>query len=185
MQKFLRLYRTLLIFIGRVELVLAGSLLLLMVFTIVLQVVLRSGFGNPLSWMEEAMTYAFVWLTFLGASIGMKKMRHIKLVAIPSLLPDTGRLICRILIWLLSLWLLVVLLRHLVPIMAIEGSAVTVALPIDLPRSAFFSGALFVSCIMMLLCVFYYFLADVCRLIGLSGLNIEHESVLRREEEPF
>ena len=33
--------------------------------------------GRPIAWVEEIATYAFIWMTFVGASLGLKEGRHI------------------------------------------------------------------------------------------------------------
>jgi hypothetical protein len=57
-------------------------------------------------------------------------------------------------------------MRELVPVMAIEGRARTVALPVELPRSYFFSVPLFVSSALMLWTAAHYFIANVPVLLG-------------------
>lgn len=59
------------------EYLLVGSL----VFTVILvfvQVVMRYVFQNSLSWSEELARFIFVFQTWLGASLGVKYRRHIR-----------------------------------------------------------------------------------------------------------
>ena len=44
---------------------------------IFVQVVSRYVFNNSLTWSEEVGRYVLIWITFLGASIGVKKYSHI------------------------------------------------------------------------------------------------------------
>ena len=168
MEKFLKGYSVFLTWIGKAEIVFASFLILGMTFLIVLQIILRSLFNQPLSWMEEAMVYSFVWLIFIGASIGLKMRRHVKIVAIPSILPRRQGLVLKLIANIIVFWLLIVLLKNLFLVIPIESNASTVALPIDLPRSLFFSVALFVSVTLMLITVPYYFLLDLRKVISNS-----------------
>lgn len=173
--------RRILEYIGRVELVIGGILLLFMVLLITLQVILRSVFNQPLSWMEEAVTYTLVWLTFVGASVGLKQLRHVTIVTFISKLDSEQRGIFRLLADLIIVWLLAMLIVYAYRIIPIEGSATTVALPIDLPRSLFFSAALFVTAILMSITMLYYTIADVLVMLGVK--RVGKEAVLAKEKE--
>lgn len=144
-----RLVRTCLYHIGQIEMVIAGAILIGIVLMILAQVLLNAGLGNPITWEQEAGAYALVWLTFIGASIGLKQLRHVTIVSFVGKLPFRLRCAVRALVFVIILWTLYVLMRELSPIMTIEGRATTVALPIDLPRSYFFSVPLMVSCALM------------------------------------
>ena len=51
----------------------------LMVAVIFLQVIMRYVFSNSLSWSEELGKFLFVWITWLGISLGERKGEHIKI----------------------------------------------------------------------------------------------------------
>ncbi|HBT47612.1 MAG TPA: TRAP transporter small permease [Peptococcaceae bacterium] len=57
--------------------VLLGLLMFLMVVVIFVQVIARYVFHNSLSWSEEIGRYLFIWITFLGAVIGVKERLHV------------------------------------------------------------------------------------------------------------
>src|SRR5690606_8101837 len=64
--------------IARLEI---SALVVAMTFIIVsiaLQTVTRYAFGRPITWVEEGAVYAFIWITFVGASYGAKQARLIK-----------------------------------------------------------------------------------------------------------
>jgi TRAP-type C4-dicarboxylate transport system permease small subunit len=44
-----------------------------------LQVVLRTFFNEPQTWVEELSRYIFVWVVFVGAAIGVYHDNHIRL----------------------------------------------------------------------------------------------------------
>lgn len=150
--------RTGLRWIGRIELVLASAILMGIVLMILVQVLLNAGLGNPITWEQEGGAYALVWLTFLGASVGLKQMRHVTVVSFVGRLPARARNATRALVFAGIIWTLLVLLRELGPIMEIEARSTTIALPIDLPRSYFFSVPLILTSSLMLLTALFYFL---------------------------
>ncbi|WP_338946764.1 TRAP transporter small permease [Fusobacterium canifelinum] len=51
----------------------------LMVIIIFVQVIMRYIFNNSLSWSEELGKFLFVWISWLGISIGAKRKEHIKI----------------------------------------------------------------------------------------------------------
>src|SRR5215211_8280409 len=65
--------------LGAIERVAGVFLIALMVVTITVQVVTRYAFGQPLVWVEELATYSFIWSVFLGAALGLKEMRQIRI----------------------------------------------------------------------------------------------------------
>ncbi len=151
MESTLRTVRRALFHIGRIEMVLAAAILVGIVLMIVVQVLLNAGLGRPITWEQEAGAYALVWLTFIGASIGLKCMRHVTIVSFVGKTSPRVRSAIRAIVFGLILWTLYILMRELSPIMTIEARSTTVALPIDLPRSYFFSVPLMVSCALMTL----------------------------------
>ena len=158
--------RTVLGMIGRIETAFAAAVLVGIVAMIVAQVALNAGLGDPLAWEQEAGAYALVWLTFVGASVALKRMRHVAIVGFAGRLPPRARALARALVFVLTLWTLCVLMRELVPIMRIEARATTVALPLDLPRAWFFSVPLMVASALMTLTVGLYL---VEALVGAFG----------------
>ena len=72
-------------------------------------VVLRYAFNSGISISEEISRYLFVWLTFLGAVIGMHDRAHLGMESVVQRLPRLGKKICLALSDLLMLgccWLL-------------------------------------------------------------------------------
>ncbi|MGB9825325.1 MAG: TRAP transporter small permease [Desulfofundulus sp.] len=62
-------------------------LLLVMVITTFLQVFFRYVIFYSLPWSEEVSRYALVWLTFIGASYGLKRGIHVAVEALVQALP--------------------------------------------------------------------------------------------------
>jgi C4-dicarboxylate transporter DctQ subunit len=72
-------------------------LLAVMVVTTFLQVFFRYVIFHSLPWSEELSRYALVWLTFIGASCGIKRGIHVAVEALTQALPPRARrLLCQL-----------------------------------------------------------------------------------------
>jgi TRAP-type C4-dicarboxylate transport system permease small subunit len=91
-----------------VELVVMVAFVTFVVLSFV-QVVLRYGFGQPLTWSEEVSRYLFVWVVFLGGGVAARYHGHIVLDFVVSVLPPRIRLLLGTLMGLLSVAMLLVL----------------------------------------------------------------------------
>jgi TRAP-type transport system small permease protein len=91
-----------------VELVVLVAFVTFVVLSFV-QVVLRYGFGQPLTWSEEVSRYLFVWVVFLGGGVAARYRGHIVLDFLVSALPSRIRLLLGALMGLLSVAMLLVL----------------------------------------------------------------------------
>lgn len=169
-----RLVRQGLFRIGQFEMMFAAAILVGIVLMISFQVLLSAGMGRPITWEQEAGAYSLVWLTFIGASIALKQMRHVTIVSFVSKLPYRLKNLVRAIVYALILWTLYMLMRELTPIMAIEARSTTVALPIDLPRSYFFSVPLLVSCVLMSLTTALFFIEAILGVVG----QVQDETLL-------
>jgi TRAP-type transport system small permease protein len=74
-----------------VVMVLCLVVMLVMVFG---NVVLRLGFNTGIDLSEEMPRFAFVWMTFLGAIVGMRRRAHLGVDMLVQALPVFGRRIC-------------------------------------------------------------------------------------------
>ena len=146
MEKLRVLIRTILYRIGQIEMLLAATILIGIVLMIFAQVLLNSGLGRPILWEQEVGAYGLVWITFLGASIALKQMRHVTIVSFVGGLNFRLRNLIRAIIWLIILFTIYSLIHALTPIMIIEYRASTVTFPLHFPRSYFFSVLLILSC---------------------------------------
>jgi TRAP-type C4-dicarboxylate transport system permease small subunit len=81
----------------------AVLIILVAVMTVVvfLQVVYRYVLTQPLHWSEELARYLFVWLSILGATLGLQKRGHFGLDFFYRMFPDKGRRFLQFLIYLL------------------------------------------------------------------------------------
>lgn len=71
--------------------VLCIGTMLVMVFG---NVVLRIFFNTGIDLSEEIPRFAFVWMTFLGAIVGMRKRAHLGVDVVVKLLPVWGQKLC-------------------------------------------------------------------------------------------
>ncbi len=129
--------------LGRLERAIGILLVVTIVVSITIQVFTRYVFGQPLVWVEELAGYCFLWSVFIGASVGMKQLRHIRIETFVSRLGTRGRSF-----WRATSWLLVCILAGTVSyqawdIMEVESRSRTISLPVDLPRHLFYSVPLF------------------------------------------
>lgn len=71
--------------------ILCMVVMLVMVFG---NVMLRMFFNTGIDVSEEIPRFAFVWLTFLGAVVGMRRRAHLGVDVVVRLLPMLGRRVC-------------------------------------------------------------------------------------------
>ena len=159
-------YKRLLDRIGAVEQAFGIGLILLIVTAITAQVFTRYALGRPIAWVEESATYAFIWMTFVGASLGLKHARHIMIATFGARLPARWGAALRVAVWLLVLAMLAVLMVQGFKVMGVEGRSRTISLPVALPRSLFYSLPLTLSAVSMALTAVYLALKELPILAG-------------------
>ena len=71
--------------------VFCGLLICGMILAITAQIFWRYGLQNPLVWAEEVARLLFLWTTFLGASIAVRKRANISIDAVVERLPVKSR----------------------------------------------------------------------------------------------
>ena len=84
----------------------------LMVFFIFLQVIMRFVVGHSLVWSEELGKFIFVWLSWLGISIGERRNEHIKITLLTDRLPAKWQKVFEILAYLVLLAILGVIIYY-------------------------------------------------------------------------
>jgi TRAP-type C4-dicarboxylate transport system permease small subunit len=154
-------YKRLLDAIGAVERILGVALIALIVITITFQVITRYAFNYPIIWVEETATYAFIWGTFVGASLGLKKNRHIKIETFVMMLDARKAALARFVGFFFIALLMVILIKNGWIVMMMENRSYSIALPIPIPRMWFYSGPLVISAASMLLTCIYVMLVEI------------------------
>lgn len=162
----LSLYKRVLDRIGAFEQGLGVALIALIVTSITVQVFSRYALGRPIAWVEETATYAFIWMAFVGASLGLKQGRHIVIETFGSRVPPRAAAALRALIWVLVLVTLVVLVVQGQKVIGIEGRSKTISLPVELPRSWFYSMPLTLAAVSMAFTALYGLLLELPILAG-------------------
>ena len=165
MLTFLRITGRLLDFLGAAEKAFGVLLIATMVVTISIQVFTRYALNWPLVWVEELATYCFIWGAFVGAALGHKHQRHIRIESFVPRLPPRGRTAMRIAANLLTILLCMVLARTALSVMGIESRSRSIALPIDIPRMWFYSVPLFVCVCSIALTSAWFVLRDAIELV--------------------
>ena len=66
-------------------------LMAVMVVVAFVQVVLRYVFNDPLAWNEEVARWCFVWMTFLGAALAVKRNAHVRIDNLLLAFPPLGQ----------------------------------------------------------------------------------------------
>jgi TRAP-type transport system small permease protein len=159
-------YKRVLDHIGTAERSLGIALILYMVTAITVQVFTRYVLGRPIAWVEESATYAFIWMSFVGASVGLKQGRHILIATFGAHLPPRWAAGMRALVWALMLLTLLVLVVQGWKVIGVEGRSSTISLPIELPRSWFYSLPLTLSAASMILTALYLWLQELAVIAG-------------------
>lgn len=68
--------------------------MVVMFVLVFINVVLRLFFNSGIDISEELPRYAFIWMTFVGAVIGMRKHAHLGVDMVVAALPVFGRKVC-------------------------------------------------------------------------------------------
>lgn len=145
--------------VGRIELYFSISILVIMVASLFANVVMRYVFRSPLPWAEEVAVYCFIWLTFLGASVALKRRRHL----VMSLLPEKKlSLRAKNAFKFFAYFCLAALLIFLViqgsRAMSLQRAMHTIALPLRISSMYFYAVPLVVGSVSMLITTVYFIL---------------------------
>lgn len=161
MTRILEPWQSLLRTIATVERVVLVLLIANIVVNITAQVISRYLFGHPLVWVEEVATYSFIWATFVGAALGLKYDRHVKIETFAGRLRRRGAAALKALVFGLILALILWMLPKVWTNMLLEMRRMTIALPHPVPMGWFFSVPLMVGAASMALTAAYRLLAEI------------------------
>jgi len=88
-----------------------GIITLLMFGSLITQVLCRYFFNSPLSWPEEFTMFLMAWMSFLGASVALRRWSHIGVDLFINMLRGKARtlffLLVRLLVFAFALFLLI------------------------------------------------------------------------------
>lgn len=94
--------------VEKVILFILAIILAIMVIALFLQVILRYLFKSATPWAEELARYAFIWLSMLGATVAMRRGRHMNMDYFVNLLPQNIGKITNIVAHILIIFFLAV-----------------------------------------------------------------------------
>ena len=165
-ERGLAAWRRALAAIAVVEQVVGVLLVANIVLQIGAQVFSRYLLNRPLVWVEELATYSFIWATFIGASLGLKRLRHVRIETFVNRLGARRQAAFRALAYAAMLALLAVLLPQAWIVMGVEGRSLSISLPVLVPRSWFYSIPLFVGAASMAFTLAYLLAAELWAFAG-------------------
>lgn len=167
--------------IGRLERLIGVLLLSTIVVSITAQVITRYLFGQPLVWVEELAGYCFLWGVFLGAAVGMKELRHIRIDTFVSRLSARAQALWRVLTWGIATACCVIIAVQAWDIMDVESRSRTMSLPVDLPRHLFYSTPLFVCTVSIAFTGLYLVCAELARAAHTRPVDAEQARQAREQ----
>ena len=136
------------------EYTLGFSLLGLAIFSC-LQVLTRYAFNYSFTWFEEFSRYACVFITFLGASLGLKYSTHFAMTALVDSLPYRAKKLIYCLVYLVCAFFFMVVVYygtiHCLKHYRFGNLSAALRLPMYIPYLPipFFSGVMVVRCLMI------------------------------------
>jgi TRAP-type C4-dicarboxylate transport system permease small subunit len=69
----------------------AASLMTLIIVLLLVAVLSRYVFSQSIVWVDEVVSFAFIWLTMIGTAIAMHRNEHLRLTLVVELLPPRAR----------------------------------------------------------------------------------------------
>jgi TRAP-type transport system small permease protein len=106
-------------------------LLAVLISLVFIQVVLRFVFSTGLVWAEELDRYIFVWLMFLGITMGIYKQKHIAITVIADRLGKFSKVL-RLLGHLITGVFFIILMWQGYQFMLVSISGMAAVLPLNL-----------------------------------------------------
>lgn len=144
--------------------------MILMVVIVFIQVIFRYILNNSLSWSEELVRYIFVWQVWLGASLGMRINKHIRVDMLVKVLPNLPQKILDILTNLLVLafylFLIIYGFQYLQDVISKNMTSTALGIPLAYVYASLPIGSVIIAVrYVTLIC------SDVSRLFRGSGVN--------------
>lgn len=96
------------------------AMFMAMVAAIFFQVIMRFVFNNSSSWSEELGKFLFVWLSWLGISIGHRRKEHIKITMLLDKFPRKIKLVLEAATELILIAICAITLYYSVYLMGIQ-----------------------------------------------------------------
>ena len=140
--QFMRILRKLLGCVNTVTEYIVSALLVLMVVVVFLQVIFRFVLHASLPWSEELSRYILVWLSFLGAAIGVRRGAHIGVEVVVSLFPKPLKIAAALFVHAAGMVFFSLLILYGWRILAVVGRQLSPAMEwsMAIPYSAICAG---------------------------------------------
>ena len=148
--------------------------LLVMVVLVFGNVVLRYAFNTGITLSEELSRWFFVWMTFIGALVGLREGGHLGVDMLVNALSPTGKKICLIITQLLMLYCAWLLLRG-------SWSQTIINLEVKAPASELSMAFVYGVGVVFAAIAFLILLADLYRLV--TGKVSDKELVMIKGSE--
>lgn len=153
--------------------VLCLALMVVMVFG---NVVLRYGFNSGITVSEELSRWLFVWMTFLGALVALRRHAHLGTDSLVARLPVAGKKLCLGASHLLMLYLCWLMFRGAWEQTVINWEATSAVMQV--PKGLLYGAGVFFAVF-----AFLFLLADFWRLVSGQLSEAELIGVADSEEE--
>lgn len=123
-------------------------LLFISMLALALQVIFRFILNLPLGWSGELSRYLMIWMTFIGASLAVRKQRLIKLEVLLLTLSSRAKRFAGVLAGIISIFFYFILMYYGISIMQTVQAQQSPALQISMaiPYSAIPVGAFLLIC---------------------------------------
>lgn len=149
--------------IKKIEIYIGVILLAIMVFVLFINCITRYAFNNPLVWAEEVAVYCFIWMVFIGVSVGFSQKRHLTMGLLSEKMSVKSKKYFQIFIDIFIGVLLIFLIIQGSKSIYLQRQIYTISLPIRIPNSYFYALPLVISSISMLLKDIYFLLEKIFR----------------------
>lgn len=119
--------------------------LAVMVVLVLSNVVMRYGFNSGIAASEDVARFLFIWITFIGAIVGMHEKTHLGMDAVVKMLPHRGKVIFAFISHLLMFATVGLLLQGSWQQMILNADTVAmgaVAYPLSWMYAAGFTGSI-------------------------------------------
>lgn len=165
------------------ERALGMAMLALIVVLIAAQVFTRYLFNRPIVWVEDVATFAFIWSVFLGAAVGLKDLRHVRIETLLARLPPAGRAAAQAALHAVVFGCCAAVAAYAVDVMETERLSLTISLPVNLPRHWFYSVPLFCALVSMALTALFLVAAYAAKAVTGRPVDAERAAAARIEAE--
>lgn len=103
-----------------------------------LQVLFRFLLHAPLAWSEEFIRYAFVWITFLGASLAVRENAHASITLIVKVMPKVVQVTLNILSNLLCIAFSIIIIKEGIDVITMQLQTNQLSAALEIPVAYIF-----------------------------------------------